>query len=234
MSFFDKEKRQKKKALSEAAVVKTAVDILREKRNAAARECGSLNADIAALEKKIKIYKDAGYSDESVEVLDIIDDLKTLDAKLSTKEVLRENFTAVHQSMDELYTKVEAIIELGWYKYLVRIIPAHKLGKLVKNEKDHDFEAITKLIIQIKQKMHNRLDRTVHDKAKKESATEHIDKVSAQISREDRARTARKNAERVARAYSSAAARETRINPADLIDTANAETAKSADRKNYN
>lgn len=233
MGLFTNEKKQKARASEELAVVVRATEILRDKRSKAARECLSISADITTLENKIKAYKSEGFSDDSDEILEILYSLETLDLRLETQRGLKENFNIVCQSIEELRVLTGVIFEKGWYKYLIRVIPEKKIGKLIKDEGEQDFEAITKLITGIYQKILDKYAKDISDAEEMKASIQHVKDVSAQTAREGRALMSKSRSDRVARACAAASDRAARVNPEDLAKLVSKEDGTDISRQNH-
>jgi len=86
-------------------------------------------------------------------------DIVTLTKDLDFKKGINERLLRIYENMNQLVSKIEACISLGWYRFVIRTIPEKKLPDLINSENPNDMNTLKALVLTILDKIERRLKR---------------------------------------------------------------------------
>ncbi len=121
-----------------------------------------LQAKCEELSRKVNVMKAEGRAQQaagaSTQVLrSKAREVLRMEASLSTKTNVIENFETTYDLLFKLCVQVEALIELEWYDYVVRAIPEKQLPIMVKSLKREDLVRLANLIKKLKNKIDSQI-----------------------------------------------------------------------------
>lgn len=168
--------RIEKRAEAEVAVVKACKTHMQEKVQAMTEQRNVAKAKKSLIEEEIICAADEG--EDEIVIQRMIEDLSFAEKQIAFSDGMISVFMAVRNVLSDLSIELDSILQLQWYKYVIRTIPEKKLPKMLQSEKQRDLQRVMELTQAILQKVEDKIAATIQDKAEFERVMTRI-KVTA-------------------------------------------------------
>ena len=170
--------RIEKRAEAEVAVVKACKTHMQEKVQAMTEQRNVAKAKKSLIEEEIIRAADEG--EDEIVIQRMIEDLSFAEKQIAFSDGMISVFMAVRNVLSDLSIELDSILQLQWYKYVIRTIPEKKLPKMLQSEKQRDLQRVMELTQAILQKVEDKIAATIQDKAEFERVMTRIKATAAE------------------------------------------------------
>ena len=134
-------------------------------------------AKLRLMEIEEEILRASSNGEEEVVLQRMIDDRESALKQLAFTDGMISIFSTVYNVLSDLSVQLNAVQRLGWYRYIVHLVPDKKLVKSLQSDKQRDLQSIMELTSNLLQKIEDKISATSRDKAQFESIMKHIREV---------------------------------------------------------
>lgn len=213
-----------RRAIKEAEIVKACSERATEKMQQAYVELTNSRRELLELQRELALRSEAGGKPDSIEVIRLAGAIKVTKNRSTRYERLQILFMEVAEVLKDLELQVDAIMQLEWYKYLVRAIPEKRLPRLLASDSPEDMKMIVELVQTIVEKIESKITKDGYTVVEGKQKRRHYEEVVSVMNKEcDDARAEEVNA-LIAEAKMSAAFVKSAPQPVSVSDTNDTDT----------
>ena len=183
-------RRRKKKAETETKIVGICAQSVIDKINESASNCIALEREIDDLELNILRLADAGESEHKIGQL--IAKKNEKESSYAMEKMLVTMFESVYEPLVKLKVQLEALLKLGWHKFLIRMVPEKKLPKMIHSMNADDMVKVIEITKKIIRTISDRIVRAYGDRVEAEKVMKQIEDTAnkqLELYRKERERT---------------------------------------------
>ncbi len=166
-------RRRKKKAETETKIVGLCAQSVMDKINESAANCIALEKEIDDLELTILRLADAGESEHKIGQL--IAKKNEKESAYTMEKMLVTMFESVYEPLVKLKVQLEALLTLGWHKFLISMVPEKKLPKMIHSMNADDMVKVIEITKKIIRTISDRIVRAYGDRVEAEKVMKQIE-----------------------------------------------------------
>ncbi len=162
--YVKKRARLKVKAESELSTATACRQMVEGKLKNLSEKNAKTEKDIAEITQNIRKMAELTGKQDSAEIRQMATEIKSKNKALGFNQTIYKQMKNIYDAIEDLELRMEGCITLGWYRYVIRVIPEHKILRGIESENGEDFELVLVLIATIVKKI---MDRVEADESRK-------------------------------------------------------------------
>lgn len=176
-----KESWSEKRAKKEVGEVKSILLEVIDRRDTQERNFLKMKDRENELENELVARADAG--ENRMVLARLLENLDSVKQECALTEDIVAIIADAQKALTMLYSEVNAMMSLGWYRYIVRVIPERKIHKILSSEDQQLMEVIIDIVEKSRAKITDKLVRSARTRQEGEARVKRMQAV-AQTQRE--------------------------------------------------